>query len=53
MKTVSYCIPKDAICISYSPRNLTADEPKSLKKLEAISDELMRGENLQNRQLQT
>ena len=34
-------------------RNLTSDEAKRLAKLEAISDKLKRGENVQNRQLQT
>jgi len=31
----------------------TADETKRLAKLEAIADKLKRGENVQNRQLQT
>jgi len=34
-------------------RNLTAVEAKRLAKLEAIADKLRRGENVQNRQLQT
>ena len=34
-------------------RNLTAEETKRLAKLEAIVDKLKRGENVQNRQLQT
>jgi hypothetical protein len=34
-------------------RQLTADEAKRLNKLEAICDKLKRGENVQNRQLQT
>ena len=34
-------------------RNLTAEETKRLSKLEAIADKLKRGENVQNRQLQT
>ena len=34
-------------------RNLTAEEVKRLNKLEAIADKLKRGENVQNRQLQT
>lgn len=34
-------------------RNLTADETKRLAKLEAIADNLKRGENVQNCQLQT
>ena len=37
-----------------NPRcELTAEEAKRLTKLEAISDKLKRGENVQNRQLQT
>jgi hypothetical protein len=34
-------------------RVLTAEESKRLRKLEAIADKLKRGENVQNRQLQT
>jgi hypothetical protein len=34
-------------------RKLTTDETKRLAKLEAIADKLKRGENVQNRQLQT
>ena len=34
-------------------RELTAEETKSLNKLEAIAAKLKRGENVQNRQLQT
>ena len=34
-------------------RKLTTEETKRLSKLEAISDKLKRGENVQNRQLQT
>ena len=34
-------------------RNLTAEEAKRLSKLEAIAEKLRRGENVQNRQLQT
>jgi hypothetical protein len=34
-------------------RNLTVEEAKRLTKLEAISEKLQRGENVQNRQLQT
>ena len=34
-------------------RTLTAEEGKRLAKLEAIVDRLRRGENVQNRQLQT
>jgi hypothetical protein len=36
-----------------SRRKLTAEETKRLSKLQAIADKLKRGENLQNRQLQT
>ena len=37
-----------------NPRHkLTADESKRLAKLETIADKLKRGENVQNRQLQT
>ena len=34
-------------------RNLTAEEAKRLNKLEAKADKIKRGENVQNRQLQT
>ena len=34
-------------------RKLTAEEEKRLAKLEAIAEKLQRGENVQNRQLQT
>ena len=34
-------------------RELTIEEAKRLAKLEAIADKLKRGENVQNRQLQT
>ena len=34
-------------------RNLSAEETKRLNKLESIADKLKRGENVQNRQLQT
>ena len=34
-------------------RKLTAEEAKRLAKLEALADKLKRGENVQNRQLQT
>ena len=34
-------------------RNLIAEEAKGLAKLETIADKLRRGENVQNRQLQT
>ena len=33
-------------------RELTAEEAKRLNKLEALADNLKRGENVQNRQLQ-
>ena len=35
------------------PRQLTSEEAKCLNKLEAIAEKLQRGENVQNRQLQT
>ena len=38
---------------SNSRRKLTVEESKCLSKLEAISDKLKRGENVQNHQLQT
>ena len=38
---------------SYPRRELTAEEAKRLAKLEAIAEKLKRGENVQNRQLQT
>ena len=34
-------------------RKLTAEEAKRLAKLETIADKLKRGDNVQNRQLQT
>ena len=34
-------------------RKLSAEETKRLENLEAIADKLKRGENVQNRQLQT
>lgn len=34
-------------------RELTSEETNRLNKLEAIADKLKRGENVQNRQLQT
>ena len=34
-------------------RELTAEEAKRLARLEAIAEKLKRGENVQNRQLQT
>ena len=36
-----------------SRRELTTEEAKRLSKLEVIADKLKRGENVQNRQLQT
>ena len=36
-----------------SRRKLTAEETNRLRKLEVIADKLKRGENVQNRQLQT
>ena len=39
---------------NFNPRrNLTAEEAKRLARLEAITEKLMSGENVQNRQLQT
>ena len=39
---------------NFNPRrNLTAEEAKRLARLEAIAHKLKRGENVQNRQLQT
>ena len=37
----------------HTRRNLTTDEAKRVVKLEVIADKLKRGENVQNRQLQT
>ena len=34
-------------------RKLTIEEAKRLAKLEAVADKIKRGENVQNRQLQT
>ena len=34
-------------------RNLTSEETNRLNKLQAIADKLKRGDNVQNRQLQT
>ena len=39
--------------IANSRRELTTEEAKRLAKLEKIADKLKRGENVQNRQLQT
>ena len=47
----SYC--KNALDKANPRRKLTAEEDKRLSKLEAIADKLKRGENVQNRQLQT
>ena len=44
---------QERIAINSPRRELTAEETKRLSKLEAISDKLKRGENVQNRQLQT
>ena len=38
---------------TFSRRKLTAEETKPLNKLKVIADKLKRGENAQNRQLQT
>ena len=38
---------------AYPRRELTTEEKKRLNKLEAIANRLKRGENVQNRQLQT
>jgi len=38
---------------SHPRRELTAEEAKRLDRLEAIAENLKRGENVQNRQLQT
>jgi len=43
---------QERIAKSNLRRNLTAEETKRLNKLEGIADKLMRGENVQNRQLQ-
>ena len=39
--------------IAIPRRKLTTEETKRLNKLETIADKLKRGENVQNRQLQT
>ena len=44
---------QERIAKSNPRRKLTVDETKRLAKLEAIADKLQRGENVQNRQLQT
>jgi hypothetical protein len=44
---------KERIEKSNPRRELTAEETKRLKKLQAIAIKLKRGENVQNRQLQT
>ena len=44
---------RKAISNSCPLRKLTSKESKRLAKLEAIADKLRRGENVQNRQLQT
>ena len=38
---------------TYPRRTLTTKETNRLRKLEVIADKLKRGENVQNRQLQT
>ena len=44
---------QERISQTNSRRELTAEEAKRLDKLETIDDKLKRGENMQNRQLQT
>ena len=44
---------QDRIVKANPRRKLTAEEAKRLEKLEAIANKLQRGENVQNRQLQT
>lgn len=44
---------QDRIVKANPRRKLTAEEAKHLEKLEAIANKLQRGENVQNRQLQT
>ena len=44
---------QERIVEANSRRELTADETRRLAKLEAIADKLRRGENVQNRLLQT
>ena len=44
---------EDTIYKTHPRRQLTTEEAKRLNKLEAIADKLKRGENVQNRQLQT
>ena len=44
---------KERIDKAYPRRQLTSEEAKRLGKLEAIAYRLKRGENVQNRQLQT
>ena len=46
-------LPRQHAVKSKPRRELTAEEAKRLNKLEAIADKLKRGENVQNRQLQT
>ena len=48
-----YKLVKVRIEKSNTRRKLTAEEAKRLAKLETIDDKLRRGENVQNRQLQT
>lgn len=44
---------QERIAKSNTRRHLTAEEAKRLAKLEEIADKSRRGENVQNRQLQT
>ena len=46
-------LPQERIEQDNSRHKLTTEEDKRLKKLEAIAEKLKRGENVQNRQLQT
>ncbi|MDA9005759.1 hypothetical protein N9J49_06905 [Amylibacter sp.] len=52
--TSNFCkLLQERIAKANPRRNLTVEEAKRLAKLEAIADKLKRGENVQNRQLQT
>ena len=46
-------LPQEQIEKAYPRRQLTAEESKRLNKLVGIADKLKRGEDVQNRQLQT
>ena len=46
-------LPQERFEKSNTRRQMTTDETKRFNKLEAIADKLKRGENVQNRQLQT